>query len=102
MLIPEEEPHMKPAIPLNTGGNTKKMPIPAEMIEPNSCLTPAVELNLKRVEVSMGTSKVVQSELPNTGIGPHTPTLAFGMLSLVGAFGLSFVKKREDEQEGSN
>ena len=96
-LIPEEESHMKPAIPLNTGGNTKKMPIPAEMIEPNSCLTPAVELNLKIVEVSMGTSKVVQSELPNTGIEPHTPALAFGMLSLFGAFGLSFVKKREDE-----
>ena len=82
-LTPEEKKQVLATQPTEQPSQTVEVPtqLPNEVSEPDSSVSQP------------------QAVLPNTGTQEDRATGALGVLSLLGAFGLLFAKKKKDDEE---
>ena len=92
---PSDDTNRRPdtAIPAEAP-TTQPAEQPSQTVEVPSQLADKVET----VDAQVASSQN-QAVLPNTGTKADRATGAFGILSLLGAFGLLFAKKKKDDEE---
>ena len=88
----DNTPQPTPEVPTD---NTERKP---ETEKPTVPDTKQVEQSTQTVDAQVGPSQN-QAVLPNTGTKADRATGALGALSLLGAFGLLFAKKKKDDEE---
>ena len=101
---PTDDDQQRPATPSDDTNPRQDTAIPAEVpaTQPTEQPSQTVEVPAQLPnEVSEPDSSVSQPQavLPNTGTQEDRATGALGVLSLLGAFGLLFAKKKKDDEE---
>ena len=101
---PTDDDQQRPATPSDDTNRRQDTAIPAEVpaTQPTEQPSQTVEVPAQLPnEVSEPDSSVSQPQavLPNTGTQEDRATGALGVLSLLGAFGLLFAKKKKDDEE---